>query len=218
MRSSPNADVTVPMLDRVVQLARLLRRSGVEVSTGELIDAAHALGHLDVGDRSALRAGLRATMVKEAGAAERFDRLFDAVFRAASSLADDQPDERGRHAPLSAPVAAAASVPDAVLTALRSGDRDALTLLAAQAVDLYAGLDGMEGSERYFLHRVLRALDLSRMLSAANRRRNSSSRRPSSLRSRASCSSVRSPSRRSRCIAAESRRDKSSARSTRWRK
>ena len=39
--------------------------------------------------------------------------------------------------------------------------------LAALAVKAYSGIDGAEGTERYFLHRVLRGMDLSRMLSAA---------------------------------------------------
>ena len=56
-----------PLFDRVVQLAELLRRSGIQVSTGELIDACEALEHLDLLDRGALQAGLRAAMVKEIG-------------------------------------------------------------------------------------------------------------------------------------------------------
>src|SRR5262245_7565967 len=54
-----------PLFDRVVQLAELLRRGGIQVSTGELIDACEALEHLDLLDRGALQAGLRAAMVKE---------------------------------------------------------------------------------------------------------------------------------------------------------
>ena len=75
-----------PLFDRVVRLADLLRRGGLQVSTGELIDACHALEHLDLMDRTALRAGLRATMVKEPLAAAQFDRAFAVVFRA------DEPD------------------------------------------------------------------------------------------------------------------------------
>jgi uncharacterized protein with von Willebrand factor type A (vWA) domain len=75
-----------PLFDRVVLLADRSRRSGLQVSTGELIDACHALEHLDLMDRTALRAGLRATMVKEPLAAAQFDRAFAVVFRA------DEPD------------------------------------------------------------------------------------------------------------------------------
>ena len=52
------------------------------------------------------------------------------------------------------------------MAALQAGDADQLRLLAAKAVELYAG-DLQAGSERYLLQRVLRALDLSRMMAAA---------------------------------------------------
>ena len=52
------------------------------------------------------------------------------------------------------------------MAALQAGDADQLRLLAAKAVELYAG-DVQAGSERYLLQRVLRALDLSRMMAAA---------------------------------------------------
>ena len=177
MRSWPSAEGSPgwpgpppsPLVDRVLHLARLLRTSGVEVSTGELIDAVRALGHLDLADRGTLRAGLRATLAKEPAAVARFDRLFDVVFRTAPG-ADDGASGVGARppsAPPSGPPPAPAAVADAVLAALRAGDRDALQLLAARAVALYSGMADGEGSERHFLHRVLRALDLSRMLSAA---------------------------------------------------
>ena len=107
------------VLERVLHLAQLLRRGGVDVSTGELIDAAAALGHLDLGDRAVVRAGLRATLVKDAAGGERFDRLFDAAFRAEP---DHAPSATG--APTAGPPAAgkagagAGTLPDAVLAAL----------------------------------------------------------------------------------------------------
>ena len=53
------------------------------------------------------------------------------------------------------------------LTALQQGD-DADRILAQQAVDALAGFDDdAEHSERYYLHKVMRAIDLSRMLSTA---------------------------------------------------
>jgi hypothetical protein len=61
-------------------------------------------------------------------------------------------------------------LPDAILHALEHGDRDQLRFLAAQAVDLHSGIGAQEGSQRYSLHRVLRALDLTRMLATAMQR------------------------------------------------
>ena len=82
-----------PLLDRVVQLAERLRRSGIQVSTGELIDACQALEHLDLLDRSALQAGLRAAMVKEPLGAAQFDRAFATVFRAGPGSDDHAPGD-----------------------------------------------------------------------------------------------------------------------------
>jgi uncharacterized protein with von Willebrand factor type A (vWA) domain len=51
---------------------------------------------------------------------------------------------------------------------MQRGDDAEIALIAQQAVEALAGMheDG-EHSERYYLHRVMRAMDLSRMLSAA---------------------------------------------------
>jgi hypothetical protein len=67
-----------------------------------------------------------------------------------------------------APIAPAAELSGALLYAMQQGDDAQIALLAQQAVDAYAGFgDEAEHSQRYYLHRVMRALDLSRMLSAA---------------------------------------------------
>ena len=73
--------MTDSLFDRLVRLTESLRRAGIEVSTGELIDASTALAHLDVADRAALKSAMRATLVKSAGEVDRFDRLFDLTFR-----------------------------------------------------------------------------------------------------------------------------------------
>ena len=56
----------------------------------------------------------------------------------------------------------------ALLNAMQQGDEAQIALLAQQAVDALAGFDDdADHSERYYLHKVMRAIDLSRMLSAA---------------------------------------------------
>ena len=169
-----------PLFDRVVRLADLLRRGGLQVSTGELIDACHALEHLDLMDRTALRAGLRATMVKEPLAAAQFDRAFAVVFRAdePDGLTTDggAPDARAAEGGMIHPTTGDVAGPgpeglaDAILHALEAGDQDELRFLAAQAVDLHSGIGAHEGSQRYFVHRVLRAVDLTTMLTTAMQR------------------------------------------------
>jgi uncharacterized protein len=153
------------LLDRLMSLAESLRRVGIEVSTGEVIDAAAALKHLDVADRITLKAALRSLLVKNAVGVERFDRLFDLIFRAELSATRLTESNAGSTAPT--PATSPAGLSQEILDALSRGDAEQLRLLAAQAVDLAAGIERGEGSENYFLHRVLRSIDLSRMLSAA---------------------------------------------------
>ncbi len=169
-----------PLFDRVVQLAERLRRTGVHVSTGELIDACQALEHLDLLDRAALQAGLRAAMVKEPLGAAQFDRAFATVFRADPGSRDDAPSDGlppGTDAQGGLPIdrahdngPSAPGLADAILDALHEGDEEELRFLAARAVELHSGIGQQPGSQRYFLHRVLRAVDLTRMLTAEMQR------------------------------------------------
>jgi hypothetical protein len=172
------------LFDRLISLADRLRHDGVQISTGDLIDACGALEHLGVDDRATLRAGLRATMAKDPLATLQFDRAFDAVFRVEPSpapavdrpLEDDGSPGLGRDWPgLDSTTISGerdpATLADAILAALDAGDEEQLRFLAARAVDLHAGIEGGAGSQRYFLHRVLRAVDLTRMLTTAMHRR-----------------------------------------------
>ncbi|MEN9507004.1 MAG: hypothetical protein RI958_2930 [Actinomycetota bacterium] len=161
------------MLDRVIELADRLRAGGFGVSTGEVIDACESLGRIDLADRALVRAVLRATLVKTADPHGRFDAEFERVFREAPDLAGrsataaaslDAP--RSPEGPTSSSLATGA-LDDAVLRALLDHDHESLAALAALAVDAYSGIGDHLGTERYFVHRVLRAVDLSRMLSAA---------------------------------------------------
>ncbi len=166
------------MLDPLIALADTLRRDGFDVSASELIDATHAICAIDLGDREGLRHALRATMVKRADRAGRFDLAFDRLFH--ESVAPERGGGSGdtSGAPRAGTAGgggglampSAGSLDEDILRALMSGDHDALTALAAQAVRAYAGLDAADGSERYHLHRVRRGIDLSRMLSAAMQR------------------------------------------------
>jgi uncharacterized protein len=158
---SPMMPEPAPLLHHVQRLAVELRRAGVSVSTGDVIDAGRALGYVDLLDRATVRAVLRATMAKDPVAIDRFDRAFLRVFGATGPEPGSQPA-------VSAPAhrTTPTDTSAAVLAALQSGDPEQLRLLAARAVELYAG-DVEAGRERYLLQRVLRALDLSGMMAAA---------------------------------------------------
>ncbi len=157
------------MIEQLIALAERLRGTGLDVATSEVIDAARALEHLDLGDREVVRDCLRAAMVKEPDPIGSFDRCFDATFRTTDSGAEQlvaAPPGAGFE-PQAMSNGLTGSMDDEVLQALMSGDAEALASLARQAVEMYAGDGDEEASERRLMHRVLRAIDLSRMLSAA---------------------------------------------------
>ena len=47
----------------IVQFARLLRRAGLPVGPAEVVAAGQALGQVDIGERTQVRAALRGLMV-----------------------------------------------------------------------------------------------------------------------------------------------------------
>jgi uncharacterized protein len=140
------------LADRVVQLSRMLERSGVPVGVAATIDAVRAVEHLDLLHRGELREGLRATLVKQPGHRDTFDVAFDRLFPVRIHDAEDR--ERGE-----------AITPEQVAEAI-AGDAD-LRAVAAALVDEHGGLDGDLRSEQHHVQRVLRAADLARMMSRA---------------------------------------------------
>lgn len=143
------------LLGLASRLAARLRRLGVGVSVGQLIDAVRALEVVDLAAPAQLRMALRATLVKRAEHLPLFDAAFDAVF---------VPPAAGSDAGLTEP----ADLDAALLDALRRGDDAALGDLAGLAVTMFAGLDGVTlAGARYHIRRTLRQLDLSRLLARA---------------------------------------------------
>ncbi|MFW6773541.1 VWA domain-containing protein [Nocardioides sp. CPCC 205120] len=68
------------LIDRHIAFVEALRGAGLPVSLAEGLDATAALRRLDWTDRSAVRAGYAATLVKKAGQRTTFDTLFDLFF------------------------------------------------------------------------------------------------------------------------------------------
>ena len=153
---------------------RDLRAAGVDARAPRRSTASAPLAHVGIGERPLVRAALQATLVKRAEDLDVFELLFDRHF----------PPTRGRSAGHRPPAVAtpsegdairlgrrrrfgpAGGVPHALVDAVRLGDDDALVLLAEEAVARYSGIETQPGSERYFLYRVMRALDLSNLLIA----------------------------------------------------
>jgi uncharacterized protein with von Willebrand factor type A (vWA) domain len=142
-------------LDSVIGFAGVLRRSGVPVSVGEVLDAAQALSHVDLMDRQAVRTSLCATMVKRPEHLSVFDDSFATWFRAGQHQFEWSLAPRFVGA-------------DDLLEALQRCDMAALRAAAAAAVSESGGLNGERlSSERHHLFRVLRRLDLTRVLQQA---------------------------------------------------
>ncbi|MEO8264263.1 MAG: VWA domain-containing protein [Ilumatobacteraceae bacterium] len=158
-------DAPHPLVGRVEVLVDLLRRRGIDVTTGAVIDAFTALTHLPLEEPESVKAGLRATLVKSSDPTGEFDRAFRAVFAGSTGGGWTEVLEAAEEP---APVTSPGQMSAALMHAMQQGDEAQIAFLAQQAVDALAGLDDdREHSERYYLHKILRAIDLSRMLSAA---------------------------------------------------
>src|SRR5258705_1344256 len=178
------------LLRPMLALVANLRDAGVGVSASEVIDATQALRTIDVADRAGLRAALGATLIKSADDLRTFDLLFDLRFPVRSGDGARpptvQPPSDGTNGSRAGreimttldrvspdgDSSGAQEFLDLIIDAIRRGDPDALRALARMAVGRYGGLESQpDATERYFLYRILRALELSKlmnqMLSAA---------------------------------------------------
>jgi uncharacterized protein with von Willebrand factor type A (vWA) domain len=155
-----------PLIGRVEVLVDQLRRRGIDVTTGAVIDAFTALTHLPLEEPESVKEGLRATLVKSSDPTGEFDRAFRAVFAGHHAGGRTEPTEAMGDEPPA--ITTPSQLSNALLNAMQQGDDAQIAILAQQAVDALAGFDeDAEHSERYYLHKVMRAIDLSRMLSAA---------------------------------------------------
>ena len=96
MASPPRA-----FISNVLTFGRVLRRSGLEVHLGRLLDVIEALGHVNLGARDEVYHACRALLVHRHEQIEVFDRVFDAFWR------EQQKDERQRRPPAKGSRAAA---------------------------------------------------------------------------------------------------------------
>ncbi|MGI9120300.1 MAG: vWA domain-containing protein [Acidimicrobiales bacterium] len=133
-----------------------LRRAGLPVSMTEHVDAARALTTVPLDDRSAFKAALAATLVKQAAHREVFDTVFDVCFSPASASSLDH----------EMPADGSDDLADRLDQALRVGDQALLAELARVAVARHADIrtDRRMGGGSHELYRTLRQLDLDSAL------------------------------------------------------
>jgi uncharacterized protein with von Willebrand factor type A (vWA) domain len=170
------------LLRPLLALVANLRGAGIAISASELIDAAQALRTIAIEDRQALRAALATTLVKTSDDLRTFDLLFDLRFPIRTGVqaapvpggADDEAArKRGREISTSLDRVAAdddgsgaGDLLIQIMDAIRRGDPDAMRALAEMAVAQFGGVDGQpDATERYFMYRILRSLELSKLMS-----------------------------------------------------
>lgn len=123
----------------------------------ETIDAAEALGYVDLAERTAVKATLEATLVKHARHREVFSLTFDVYF--APGAASAGTEEEARSSPPEDDSAEA--LQSALRDALGRGDGGLLDALAREAVRRFARMEvGRPVGGLYYLYRTLRAVNL----------------------------------------------------------
>lgn len=161
-----------------------LRAAGIPVSMSEHVDAARAMGVIDLGDRAMVRSSLAATLVKDGDHLPVFYTAFEVFFstrswrNAEEFMGEGDGDEieregaagatgpgqsRGEGGGASSSLSAQ-ELADLLFRALRDGDRGALRHAAAESVTRYAGMEpGRPVGGTYYLYRTLRSLDLENL-------------------------------------------------------
>jgi uncharacterized protein with von Willebrand factor type A (vWA) domain len=145
----------------------------------ETLDAVGSLRHIELVDRSQFRASLATTLVKRVEHRVVFDSLFDIYFALQHDLVAvqttlDRPGQPEGETPTPPDLEggpqqeASTDFLELLIRALRSGEPGIMQTLAQVAVEQFAGImQGRTASERYYLYRVLRQLELSELLRQA---------------------------------------------------
>jgi uncharacterized protein with von Willebrand factor type A (vWA) domain len=182
-------DTTDPSITRsVLRFVHRLREAAIPVSMVETLDAMECIRHVDLADRNQFRSALAATLVKRAEHLRTFGSLFDVYFAVQRDLgpvggrfetsldrqtAEPELTEEQAQDRLDSGEPREGDSLDmlrALLDALRSGDLEMFRALATLAVDQYGGFDpARTASERYYMYRILRQMELSELLRKAIR-------------------------------------------------
>jgi uncharacterized protein with von Willebrand factor type A (vWA) domain len=131
--------VTLP--GRLVEFVTALRTNGIGAGTGETVDAGQVIEVLGMDDRTLLREGLAAALLRGAGQRATFDAVFDIHFPAGDGVPEGARDTD--------PELDVAALRERLTAALAEADAAALQQLAAIAVDRFGRLgvttDGWSG-------------------------------------------------------------------------
>ena len=168
------------LLRPLLALVANLRDAGVGIAASEVIDATQALRTIPIDERHGLRAALATTLIKSADDLPTFDLLFDLRFpirSAANSAAEAGTSAGVRSSSREVSTSldrvggdqgeeAASDLLARIMEAIRRGDPEAMRALAEMAVGRFGGIEGQpDATERYFMYRILRSLELSKLMS-----------------------------------------------------
>ena len=173
-----------PLFDLLEGFVVELRTAGLPVSLSENIDAAEAVRHIPLEDRSAFKYALAATLVKNNSHWKTFETLFEVYFslRGQEYALDGEGDdpsgdldldfdegEEGQQGEGGGQGGGDGLTPEELAEllyqALLKGDDALMRALARQAVKRYAGMEpGRPVGGTYYLYRTLRNLDLDGIL------------------------------------------------------
>ncbi|MDP3984946.1 MAG: VWA domain-containing protein [Acidimicrobiia bacterium] len=157
------------MIDLLTDFIQELRAAGIPVSMVESIDAMEAVRFVDLGDRSALKAALGATLVKNERHYQAFDVAFEVFFAHHRNLNDRDPSDTGQPSPNGSSGEGGApggqadldDLVEAIYRALMAGDPAALEAAARRAVEELAGIEpGRPVGGTYYLYRTMRRIDV----------------------------------------------------------
>lgn len=157
------------MIDLLTDFIGELRAAGIPVSMVEAIDAMEAVRHVDLGDRSGLKAALGATLVKNERHARAFDVAFEVFFAHHRNIRADEDQAASNRPGANGSQDAGGGLGEADLEALLesmfqallSGDLASMEAAARRAVTEYAGIEpGRPVGGTYYLYRTLRRIDL----------------------------------------------------------
>ncbi|MEU6546903.1 VWA domain-containing protein [Streptomyces sp. NPDC046859] len=128
--------------ERLTSLVGALRAHGVQIGTGESVDAARAMEALGLADRELLREGLAATLLHGTGQRQVFDPVFDLYF------------PRGVGGP-EQPAVGREDLRERLAAALAADDRALMLRLAAEAVDGFGGYGSAPESDGWSSYQTL---------------------------------------------------------------
>ncbi len=167
------------MLSVLAAFVGELRAAGLPVSMTEHLDAAGALGVIDLGDRREVRDALAVTLVKNGDHLPVFDTAFDVFFSIRGfdvplpDKAADRDELDGAAGDTTGPSVgdgggasslSAEELASLLFRALRDSDQSLLVRGARAAVNRYAGFEpGRPVGGTYYLYRTLRSLQLDRL-------------------------------------------------------